>query len=81
MKEKKTTVFLWEERIYRSTTSTGPRDNMGNPQRSCLTAIVDKEEATMDRVHQGWTCLMSAATPATCGAAMLIPESRAKLLP
>nr|GLL28747.1 GDP-fucose protein O-fucosyltransferase [Ipomoea trifida] len=50
---------------------------MVSPRLSCVVAVVDKADAIMDGVHDGFCCLMSAATPATCGVAMLVPEIRA----
>lgn len=54
---------------------------IGLPALLCLFAVVNRAEAIIDGVHDGCNCLISAATPPTCGAAMLVPDSSAKRWP
>lgn len=48
---------------------------------SYLVAVVAMADATMEGVHEGLCCFISAAIPATCGVAMLVPDNSAKFNP
>src|SRR4029453_10833097 len=41
-------------------------------------AVVISADLTIAGVHHGWSCSRSAAAPATCGVAMLVPETEPK---
>src|SRR5215467_15039943 len=43
-----------------------------------LFAVFSNADFTCNGVHVGCSCLMSAAEPATCGVAMLVPWKKAK---
>lgn len=51
------------------------------PWLSYLVAVVAIADDIMDGVHEGLYCFISAAIPAICGVAMLVPETSAKLSP
>jgi hypothetical protein len=56
-------------------------DMIGLPCLSLRVVVVDSAEPIAAGVKEGNFCLIRAARPATCGAAILVPESIAKLSP
>jgi len=54
---------------------------IGFPCLSLRVVVVDNAEAIAAGLKEGNFCFIRAARPATCGAAILVPESIAKLSP
>nr|GMD06268.1 GDP-fucose protein O-fucosyltransferase [Ipomoea batatas] len=55
--------------------------SMGPPPLSYTDAVVESADPIAAGVNVGNFCLIKAARPATCGAAMLVPDIIAKLSP
>ncbi|PWA53041.1 GDP-fucose protein O-fucosyltransferase [Artemisia annua] len=52
---------------------------IGSQRLSYVNAVVTIGEAIIDGDHEGFHCLINSATPATCGAAILVPDINPKL--